>query len=409
MLNESSKQYKNADDVLKNFMEIIANSDSDDSSTGFEGGMLNSDINELEESVIGLPRQFKPIRLAEDTVIIATKKAVQSTVTDINKVCDLPELEVPPIPVDNNKKDNEQQTIASTSVLTDKASIISKDTTMTREDTKDADTIDEAFIDEQINPIHMEEREARDDHMLGRIVDMLFLPEYYKHSMPSYESRFASKTIKEDLPSRFNRMVNFVNRCFDIITNSICPGPSLEILRMECISNLNKKHVPLVAETAKRSKTCTIENIVDGTSISSSRKEYKAKWDRLSDVVCKVAKHQKKGSIERWVARALLHNGCAHIDFNNLLRKHAMKFGQSQPMRQAKLDYNELISGNKLQKKTVSFCRVDEGTVAAAIEFIFSLENIVTCSYGVNDISLSKSETIRLPRLQRTKSRQQII
>ena len=54
-------------------------------------------------------------------MIIATKKAVQSTVTDINKVCDLPELEVPPIPVDNNKKDNEQQTVASTSVLTDKA------------------------------------------------------------------------------------------------------------------------------------------------------------------------------------------------------------------------------------------------------------------------------------------------
>ena len=61
MLNELSKQYKNADDVLENFMEIIANSDSDDSSIGFEGGMLNSDINELEESVIGLPRQFKPI------------------------------------------------------------------------------------------------------------------------------------------------------------------------------------------------------------------------------------------------------------------------------------------------------------------------------------------------------------
>ena len=72
---------------------------------------------------------------------------------------------------------------------------------MTPEDTKDVNTINEVLIDEQINPIHMKEREARDDHMLGRIEDMLFLPEYYKHSMPSYESRFASKTIKEDLPS----------------------------------------------------------------------------------------------------------------------------------------------------------------------------------------------------------------
>ena len=85
------------------------------------------------------------------------------------------------------------------------------------------------------------------------------------------------------------------------------------------------------------------------------------------------------------------------------------QFGQSQPMRQAKLDYNELISGNKLQRKTVSFCRVDKGTVEAAVEFILSPENIVTHLYGVKDVSLSKSETIRLPRLQRTKSRQQII
>ena len=71
-----------------------------------------------------------------------------------------------------------------------------------------------------------------------------------------------------------------------------------------------------------------------------------------------------------------------------------MKYGQSQPMRQAKLDYNELISGNKLQRKTVSFCRVDDGTVEATVEFILSPENIVTRSYGVKDVSLSKSETI---------------
>ena len=100
-------------------MEIIANSDSDDSSTGFEGGMLNSDINELEESVIGLPRQFKPIQLAEDTVIIVTKKATQSTDNDINKVCDLAELEVPPIPLDNEKKTmNNRQMLPHSFLLT---------------------------------------------------------------------------------------------------------------------------------------------------------------------------------------------------------------------------------------------------------------------------------------------------
>ena len=393
---------------MENFLEIIANNDIDDSSTGLESDVFNLDMNELEASVIGLPRQFKPIRLAEDTVIIASKKAAQNTDIDINGAFDLPELAVPPIPVENEINNDEQQTNDSTSLLTDKASFISKDTIMTHEDTKDADTIDESFIDQQINPIHMEEREARDDHMLGRIVDMLFLPEYYKHSMPSYESRFASKTIKEDIPSRFNRMVNFANKCFEIITSSVCPGPSLDILRKECISNLNKKYTPPVSKAAKRSKKCSIGNVVDDTSTSSPT-NYKRKWDRLSDVVCTVAKSQMKGSIERRVARALFYNGCVYTDFNNLLKKHGMKFGQSQPMRQAKLDYKELISGNKLQRETVSFCRVEESTVEAAVEFILSPENIVTRSYGVKDVSLSKSEIIRLPRLQRTKSRQQII
>ena len=63
-------------------------------------------------------------------------------------------------------------------------------------------------------------------------------------------------------------------------------------------------------------------------------------------------------------------------------------------MRQAKLDYKELISGNKLHRKTVSFCCVEEGTVEAAVEFILSPENIVTRLYGVKDVSLSKSEII---------------
>ena len=57
------------------------------------------------------------------------------------------------------------------------------------------------FIDEQMNPIHMEEHEAKDDNMLSRILDILFLSEYYKHAIPSYESRFTSNSVKKNLPS----------------------------------------------------------------------------------------------------------------------------------------------------------------------------------------------------------------
>ena len=55
---------------------------------------------------------------------------------------------------------------------------MSKDNIMTVEDTKDADIIDKSFIDEPIDPIRMEKREDKNHNILGRIVDMLFLPEY---------------------------------------------------------------------------------------------------------------------------------------------------------------------------------------------------------------------------------------
>ena len=85
---------------------------------------------------------------------------------------------------------------------------------MTLEDTKDTDTIvDKSFIDEQMNPLQMEEQEAKDGNMRRRIIiDILFLPEYYKHLMLSYQSRVALKSIKENLPSRFNQKVNFTSK-----------------------------------------------------------------------------------------------------------------------------------------------------------------------------------------------------
>ena len=88
MLKEVSQQYDNSEDIVENFIEIIDkddSDDSDDSSTGIECKVLNSDINELEESIIGLPRQFKSVQLNEDTVIIATKKAHNQSIQTSKK------------------------------------------------------------------------------------------------------------------------------------------------------------------------------------------------------------------------------------------------------------------------------------------------------------------------------------
>ena len=103
-------------------------------------------------------------------------------------------------------------------------------------------------------------------------------------------------------------MVNFTCKCFEIITYPICPGPSLDISRKECLIQLNKKYLAGSDKTITTTKKLSIDDVIDDTT---SLGIFKHKWDRLLDAVCKCAKSQKKSSIERWVARALLYNGCA--------------------------------------------------------------------------------------------------
>lgn len=379
MLRELSKIHDEPQDIIDNFLELI--DEIEETSTSDKVGKQQS--------------RKQPQRKGTNEFIISDINDIEDTVMN------LPTLAVPRT---NNSVINPPT--ANTSI-TDKASYASKMKDVNNVgDDNDSETIDELYIDKNLEPIRLEEIEAKDDHMLRRIVDMLYLPEYYKHVMPSYESRFLSESIQQDIPSRFNRMVNFIVKCFEIITSSICPGPSLHSLREASINRLGHLIIKNNKSKTKRSNEGSKQNKLSNKINDSV---YEPKWDRLADVVCNCAKALKKGSIERRVSRAILYNGVTIGDFKKLLRKHDMKFGHSQPMRQAKADYEELVKGNKLEKKKVTFSRVSDDDVKFAVEFILSPENIVTRSYGVKDVTISKHETIRLPRIQRTKSRKMII
>ena len=86
-----------------------------------------------------------------------------------------------------------------------------------------------------------------------------------------------------------------------------------------------------------------------------------------------------------------------------------MKFGLSQPMRQANADFENLEQANKLEKKNVTFLRLSDNDMKLVVEFIRSPENFVTWSYGVKDVIISNNETICLLRIQRIKSIKKII
>ena len=321
MFHELSHIHEEPQDIIDNFLELI--DEIEETST--------------TDQVRKQQSRKQPQRKGNNEFIFSDINDIEDTVIN------LPTLAVPQT---NNSVIN--STTANTSI-TDKASYASKMKDVNNvEDDNDSETIDESYMDKNLEPIRLEEIEAKDDHMLRRIVDMLYLPEYYKHVMPSYESRFLSDSIQQDIPSRYNRMVNFIVKCFEIITSSICPGPSLHSLREGSINRLGhlfiKKNMSKTKGSNEGSKQNKLSNKINDSV-------YEPKWDRLADVVCNCAKALKKGSIERRVSRAILYNGVTIGDFKKLLRKHDMKFGHSQPMRQAKTDYEELVKGNKLEKK----------------------------------------------------------
>ena len=60
-----------------------------------------------------------------------------------------------------------------------------------------------------------------------------------------------------------------------------------------------------------------------------------------------------------------------------------MKFGLSQPMQQATANFENLVQGNKRERKILTFFKVSDNDESLAVELILSPESFVTRSYNM--------------------------
>ena len=126
-----------------------------------------------------------------------------------------------------------------------------------------------------------------DDNILYRIVDMLNIPTYYKHCLPSVVLRNTSSNIKSNMTGRYRWMVNFIVKCFENIATSVCPCPTQMQLMVDDFEWLQKN-------IHQESQIEEINNENTELQFSNVTIDYERKWRKLSDTVCGVSKLQKK-------------------------------------------------------------------------------------------------------------------
>lgn len=141
----------------------------------------DEDLSALDSKVLGLPRQYRPIRLANDPVIKKNYKDYSSSDSD-----------------------------ATLSVA--KASIESSNKKKSA-----------------LEPV-------------DNLIKFLDLPKHYLYNLPSDKSRKTSDNIQDSHPKRFKRMVTFTMKAFQSVLDIICPGPSQRDVVASCVQSMLKNY-----------------------------------------------------------------------------------------------------------------------------------------------------------------------
>ena len=352
---------------------IIANNSDDNSSEVVKIGTRNSsnvvdqteipidtNMDNLTDQVLTLPREFRPIRLSHDCTITTAEDGISKA------RCEKPsDLNIPTLP--------------------DFSSEILVDNKAAEELTVNDEEVTVSVI-EGNHDSEIQSKTKKIETDISKLIDLFNLPQYQKRILPSVESRKFSTNLPLDNKDRYRRMVNLGSKLVTCVLESLCPGPSQIHLKEDIIHLLNND------------------------SDSLDRTSYEDRYKKLSNALCACTRMAKKNTIERKICRAILLNGVGGgTHLNELMKEHEFSFAKGRPRTSAKVDYDKLICGESLSITKRYFCRTDNDTLKKSIDFILSQDNVVSVSYGTKVVKLSDNEIIQLPKLQRKRTRIDII
>ena len=325
------------DDSSRTVEASIVEQLNDDSFNHFE-----NDIDTLTDEVLNLPREFRPLRLANDTTINSKSAATSISVPNL-----------PPFTSEIYIDENTELMSANDEELT------------------------QSFIDE-FEGEDIKSRRKKIESDISKLIDIFNLPSYQKKVLPSVAKRNYSANIMEENKHRYLRMVHLGHKLMKGVLECLCPGPSRTQLQKDIITIMTKGADKLDKDSDE------------------------ARYNKMSEALCKCTKMTKKNTIERKICRALLYNGVTngkHLE--ELLDQYQFTFSRGKARKHAKEDYNHLLNGETISIKKRFFSRIDDTALRKAVDFILSEDNVTSAPYGTKVIKLSSNESISLPRLQR--------
>ena len=319
---------------------------------------IDTNLDKLTDQVLTLPREFRPIRLSHDYTIRSVddrSKAMSTKTSDVN----LPKL---------------PNFSAEILVHNEREELTVNDEEMT------------VSVIEGNHNSEIQSKTKKIESDISKLIDIFNLPQYQKRILPSVESRKFSANLPVDNKDRYRRMVHLGTKIVNCVFESLCPGPSQIHLKEDVMHMLN------------------------GAIDTQDRTSYETKYKKLCSALCACTRMAKKNTIERKICRAILLNGVGGgTQLNELMKEFNFSFAKGKPRLSARVDYEKLISGESVSLKARHLSRVDEWTLKKSVEFILCQDNVVSVSYGTKIVKLSNNEIIQLPKLQRKRSRIDII
>ena len=327
--------------------------------------LMETNIDTLTDDVLNLPREYRPIRLANDKAI-STKATADKQNDPEQSSKATAKVDVPSLPAFANEIYLDTVTMENNSLAADELTV----------------SVDNADIPES-NEI---KKRKKIESKISQLIDMFELPQYQKSVLPSASKRNTSTNLRKDNQLRYSRMVHLGHKLINGVLQSLCPGPSRSLLQKDILKKMTRGYE------------------INGMDTDEAR------YNRISNALCLCTKMSKKNTIERRICRAILYNSVTgKKQLEEMMERYDFTFSHGDARKKARSDFDLLSKGEVITMKKKYFARIDDNVLLKAVNFILSEDNCVSTSYGTKVVQLSEHENIQLPRFQRKRSRIDII
>ena len=311
----------------------------------------DDDAENLADQVLNLPKEYRPVRLSEDSTIMNSEMPPPAAIN-------VPTL--PPMLNINIANDDDDTLTEFTQIIPRLVPPVSRLRSVSLRATlnidranDDDDTLTEftQIIPRLVPPVaHLKSVSLRarntpipnhnqnstsyskqDQDHLNHLMDILRQPDYSKRELPSQVARKLSTRLDEENLGRYRRLIHIGERMIKSMIEILCPGPSQKLVTKDILDIMTRKN-----STQPRLMNPSTNDM----------------YEKFSNALCKCVKASKKNTVERRFLRAVLYNAVSNkSELHYLMSQHQFTFATGNSRTTALHDFTTLCNGGLITKK----------------------------------------------------------